>query len=78
MTISATTSAAGSIRVGIQDAEGKPIPGFSLANSAEIYGDQIDRVVRWKGKSDVSQVANRPIRLHFVMKDADLYAVQFR
>jgi len=32
----------------------------------------------WKGGTDVSQPAGKPIRLRFVMKDADLYAVQFK
>jgi hypothetical protein len=78
LTINFATSAAGSIRVEIQDAEGQPLPGLALADATEIYGDQLDRVVRWKGGPDLSPVAGKPIRLHFVMKDADLYAVQFK
>jgi hypothetical protein len=76
------TSAVGHIRVEIQDAAGQPIPGFSLADSLDVIGDETDRVVLWKrteGKPtpDVSPLAGRPVRLRFVMKDADLYAVQF-
>jgi len=71
------TSAAGSIRVEIQDAGGNPIDGFSLADCPEIYGDTIDGLIRWKAGDDVSRLAGRPVRLRFVMKDADLYAFRF-
>jgi len=71
------TSAAGSVRVEIQDAAGKPIPGFALADCPEIIGDQIDRIVAWKQGSDLSKLTGQPIRLRFVMKEADLYAVRF-
>ncbi|MDA1018484.1 MAG: hypothetical protein O3A00_29010 [Planctomycetota bacterium] len=72
-----STSAAGSIQVEIQDALGKPIPGFALEDCPEIYGDRIQQEVAWKQGSDVSQLAGQPVRLRFVMNDADLYAIQF-
>ena len=72
-----STSAAGSIQVEIQDASGQPILGFALEDCPEIYGDRIRQVVGWKQGSDVSKLAGQPIRLRFVMKDADLYAIRF-
>lgn len=72
------TSAAGGIRVEIQDANGKPIQGFTLADSVETIGNEIDRVVRWKSGSDVSSLAGKSVRLLFKMKDAKLFAYQFR
>ena len=42
------TSAAGGLRVELQDAESKPIPGFTLADCPEHFGDTIDRAVTWK------------------------------
>jgi hypothetical protein len=48
------TSAAGSLRVEIQDEHGRPIPGYRLEDCAEIFGDELERVVTWrKGHSDV-------------------------
>jgi len=73
-----STSAVGSMRVEIQDHEGNPIPGYTLADCPEIYGDAIEEAVKWKSGSDVSALAEQVVRLRFVMKDADLYAVQFR
>jgi hypothetical protein len=72
------TSAAGGIRVEVQDAAGKPVPGYGLADSVETIGNEIDRVARWQKGSDVSGLAGKPVRLRFVMKDARLYALQFR
>ncbi|MCS6861393.1 MAG: hypothetical protein NZT92_13845 [Abditibacteriales bacterium] len=72
------TSAAGGIRVEIQDAAGKPIPRYTLEESVETVGNEIERVVRWRLGSDVSPLAGQVIRLRFVMKDADLFAVRFR
>jgi hypothetical protein len=76
--INCSTSAAGGIRVEIQDIDGKPIPGHTLAESSEIIGDEISRVVSWKNGADVARLAGRPIRLRFIMKDADLYSLRFR
>lgn len=76
--INYSTSAQGSIRVEIQDVSGKPIPGFTLSECPEIIGDQIERVVAWKAGSDIGKLAKQPIRLRFVMKDADLYSLRFR
>ena len=73
-----STSAAGSVRVEIQNAAGQPVPGLALADAPVIFGDEIERVVSWKGGSDVRQLAGTPVRLRFVMKDADLYSIRFR
>lgn len=73
-----STSAAGSLRVEIQDEAGKAIPGFALADSPQIYGDAIQEVARWKAGADVSKLAGRTVRLRFAMKDADLYSFRFQ
>lgn len=75
--INYATSAAGSVRVEIQDAEGKPLPGFTLADSPEHYGDAVDQVVRWKAGPGLRSLARRPARLRFVLKDADLFSYRF-
>ena len=72
-----STSAAGSVSLELQTADGKPIEGFTLADCGKIYGDQIDRVVAWKGNTDLGKLAGTPVRLRFVLKDADLYSIQF-
>jgi hypothetical protein len=78
LTLNFATSAAGNLRVELQDAGGQPLPGFALADSDELFGDALERVVTWKNKSDVSALAGRPIRARIAMRDADLYSLKFR
>jgi hypothetical protein len=78
LVVNYSTSAAGSVWVELQDASGKALPGFAREDCDEIIGDQIERTVTWKGQSDLSALAGQPIRLRFVMKDADLYSLRFR
>ncbi len=78
LVINYSTSAAGSIRCEIRDAAGKPIPGYTLREADEIIGDHIERAVSWRGRTEVKPLAGKPIRLRFVMKDADLYSLRFR
>ena len=72
------TSAAGSIRVELLDGDGVVIPGFEADKSFEIIGNQVERAVEWNGSADISKLAGTPVRVRFVMKDADLYAIQFK
>jgi len=72
------TSAAGSICVEIQDEAGKPIPGFALSECPEIFGDSLDDLVQWKTGGDVGALAGRPVRLRFVLRDADLFSFRFK
>ena len=78
LVINYATSAPGYIKVEFRDDQGKPVPGHTLADSHEIIGDRIERVVSWKTGPDVSRLAGKTVRLRFVMKDADLYSLRFR
>jgi hypothetical protein len=77
------TGAAGSVRIEIQDADGTPLAGFTAADCPEIIGDEIERVVAWKaaeGKSpaDLGKLAGKPVRLRFILADADLFSFRFK
>ena len=76
--INYSTSAAGAVFVEILDSSGQPIPGYSQKDSQEIIGDEISHIVSWKGGNDVSSLIGEPIRLRFIMKDADLYSLRFK
>ena len=78
LTLNFATSAAGHLRVELQDAGGRPLPGFRLADSDELFGDTLERVVTWRNKSDVSALAGRPIRVRIAMRDADIYSLRFQ
>ncbi|MFA7160008.1 MAG: hypothetical protein WC299_11955 [Kiritimatiellia bacterium] len=76
--INFSTSAPGLVRAEIQDLSGKPVPGFSLRDCPEMYGDALNEPVAWKGGADLAFLAGKPVKLRFTMRDADLYAIQFK
>ena len=78
LTINYATSAGGSLRCELQDEQGQPLPGFTLADCDEHFGDTLEQTVYWKAGADVHALAGKPIRLRFVLRDADLYALQFQ
>jgi hypothetical protein len=63
----------GSLRVEVLDATGKPLPGYGRADCDEVKGNHVDTVVTWRGKSDLPQ-ANGPVRLCFLLRNAQLYS----
>jgi len=71
------TSAAGSMRVEIQDENGVPQTGYTLAECPEMIGDDIARTIKWSEGDNVNKLAGKTVRLRFVMKDADLYSLRF-
>ena len=76
--INFSTSAAGFIKVEILDIDGNKIEGFELENSTEIIGNEIEKIVTWNGNPDFKKINKKPVRLRFVMKDADLYSIRFK
>jgi hypothetical protein len=75
--LNASTSAAGSIQVEIQTAEGRPLEGFALSDMNPWFGDELDAVMTWRGGTDLSRVAGHAVRLRMVFKDADMFALRF-
>ena len=74
-----STSAAGSIRVELQQPDGTPVNsgmGFDLNSHKPMVGDAIAEAVTWKG-GDPGRVAGHPVRLRFVMQEADLFSLHF-
>ncbi|MEZ6127117.1 MAG: hypothetical protein R3C59_00380 [Planctomycetaceae bacterium] len=72
-----STSAAGSLLIEFQTLDGAAMPGFSATDCLPIWGDEIDRTVRWRGNRDLTLLAGQPVRLRFVMTECDLYSFQF-
>jgi hypothetical protein len=70
-------AAMGEARVEIQDADGKPVPGYELAKCKRILFNDPAYTESWEQKSDVAELAGKPIRLRLSMRSAKLYAFQF-
>lgn len=77
LSLNVAVAEGGRVQVEIQDAEGRPLPGFTLNDCPAITSDTIDHRVRWAGGTDLSGIVAQPIRLRFVLQSADLYALQF-
>ena len=73
-----STSAGGSVKVEVQDPDGKPIRGFALADQLPLVGDSTDRAVVWKNNPSLGSLAGQSVRLRFVLQEADVFALQFR
>lgn len=78
LVVNYSTSAAGGLRVELQDAYGKTLPGFGLKDSYELFGDSVAQVISWDAGADVSKWAGKPVRLRFLMREAKLYSFQFQ
>jgi hypothetical protein len=71
------TSAAGGLRVEVQDAAGAPLPGFALDDCPVMLGNFLEQPVVWKDASALGSLAGQPIRLRFELQDAELFALRF-
>ncbi len=74
LTLNFKTSARGYIFVRVLDCYGKPFEGYQ---SYEIFGDAYDRPVLFDSDAELSKLRGKPIRLEFVMSDADIYSMKF-
>ena len=77
LAVNFVTREGGSVRVELQDADGRPIDRFALADSTELRGDAIEQPVAWKGGADVRSLAGKPIRLRLELRNADLFSFRF-
>lgn len=64
----------GDLRVEILDQQGRAIKGFSEADCDPIRTDSLRHVVSWNGKSNLSGLGNRPVKLKFTMRDGNLFS----
>lgn len=68
----------GSVRVELQDATGKPIPGFTLAECVPFRENAVAGRATWKSGSNLASIAGRPVRLNIEVARARLFAFQFQ
>jgi len=68
----------GQVTVEVLDEGQRPLSGFGHAQCAPIRGDSLRYEVRWGRDGQLAALQGRPIRLRFCLRDASLYAFQFR
>ncbi len=73
------SSAVGSLRFELQDEAGVPFPGFSLAESDVLFGNDVAHTVSWnEGVTDLGQLQGKAVRLKVELLDADFYSFRFQ
>lgn len=70
--------AIGEVRAELRDAAGKAVPGYTLDDCKPLFGNQVHGLVAWKKGSDLSGLTAAPVRLHLLLRNADVYAFEFR
>ncbi len=66
----------GSIMAELIAADGKPIPGFTAAESIPLRDDGVAIPVRWKGDKSLSALQGQTVQLRVLMKNARLFAFE--
>lgn len=69
------TSASGDACAALYDERGYEIKGFTLEDSDRIQCNDVAHALTWKGKSDVSKLKGKSVRLLLKSRNAKLYAV---
>ena len=73
--VNARTEAGGEIRVELQDAEARPLPGFTAADCRPIRGDATAHRVEWRGAGQAAAPVGRPTRIRLTARQASVYSV---
>jgi hypothetical protein len=77
LVLNARTARGGSIRVELQDAEGRALSAWSLDECVPLQGDELAAIVSWRGPTNLGPHAGQPVRLRFVLQAAMLYSFHF-
>jgi len=72
-----TTRPAGCISVEAFGPDGRVPAGRSFGDCDALNGDHLDRVVTWRGESDLGHREGSALALRFRLRSADLFSVQF-
>lgn len=75
--IDCATLGTGSVRVGVSDFENNPVPGYTIDDCQPVVaGKPSTANVRWK-RSRAANPFDRPVRLTFVLNQADVFGLRF-
>lgn len=77
LAINFSTSAGGEIRLELLSHDNKPIPGYSLGECPSLFGDDLQRIVRWSGDRSARDCDVKMAYLRVLLHDADLFSVSW-
>ena len=64
----------GEVRVELMDSGGSPIAGFEESDSDPLEKDSPRQVVTWRGRSDLSSLDGKVVKIRIVMNNARLFS----
>ena len=73
--VNARTEADGEVQVELQDAEARPLPGFTAADCRPISGDGTAQRVEWRGVGQDAAPVRQPTRIRVSARRASVYSV---
>jgi hypothetical protein len=76
LTVNSWSHLGGRLRVELF-ADGKVVPGFALDDCDGVEGDALWKPVSWKGRTDVSALAGKTMRVRFHLTRCRLHAFRF-
>ena len=77
ISVNVRTMAHTDIRVQMLDGlTAEPIPGYTWDEALSISGDHLFAKPRWKERSDISELVDRPVRFEICMREAELFAIR--
>jgi hypothetical protein len=65
------------VAVEITNADGEPMPGYSLAECARLTGEQLWQPMTWNGSASVAELRGKLVRIRFSLNRVRLHAFQF-
>lgn len=65
---------AGTLRVAVLDAGGKPLKGFTTETCVPVQADATLVKVAWKGQVDLAALAGKPVQFRFTLTNGALYS----
>ena len=73
--VNARTADGGEIRVELQDAEARPLAGFTAGDCRPIRGDSTAHRVEWRGVGQANAPVGEPTRIRLTARGASVYSV---
>ena len=73
LSFNVSTSEGGAFRVEVCDEKGTPLPGYAFSDMQEFYGDSIDFIPEWRGRT-LADLTPGNFRLRLKMRECDLYS----
>jgi hypothetical protein len=73
LVLNLSTEQAGEVRVQLSDEKGNTIKGYSFEDCNPLIGDHPEVAVTWRGNSDISPTAGKPVVVDFCLRAAKIY-----